>query len=125
MQDNNDNVLSMALNCLGTCCHTDKELAKKYFMIFFVYITESENEELWITASKVIFDMLLKHGLECFNINQNDEDSNGSDSKKSRSVRLYNPMDEEEIALEKQVGNVDANNSVVKVLMTLLESHVS
>lgn len=91
--------------------------------MYFLYISESGNEEVWIAASKVIFDLLLKYGLEHFDITQDDSNpQNGS--KRSRSVRLYSHNDEDINVNDKQISCTDSSNNVIKALMALLDNQV-
>ena len=115
-------MLSLAFKCLGLCCHVDQDLAKKYIMMYFLYISESANENVWIAATEVIFDLLLKYGFEHFNITQDDNPQSG---KRSRSVRLYSHNDEDINVNDKQINCTDSSNNVIKALMALLDNQVS
>ncbi|KAL7297267.1 hypothetical protein TKK_0009667 [Trichogramma kaykai] len=124
IQHNNEYVIRLALKCVGLCSLIDKELAKKYFMLYFVYISESNSEEVWVAAAEVIFDLLLKYGFEHFNIAaQEEEDS--TTSKKGKAVRLFSEQEEDINVNDKEISCDNGNvNNVLKALMALLDSQL-
>ncbi|XP_043466822.1 condensin complex subunit 3 [Leptopilina heterotoma] len=86
----------LELKSIVICCLLDGELAKKYFTMFFLPFTEFPDDyRMWITALKAIFDLLLRYGLEFFDIVQADDEIDANDkSKRNRTVRLYTESDE-------------------------------
>ncbi|OXU30311.1 hypothetical protein TSAR_015427 [Trichomalopsis sarcophagae] len=124
LQNNHEQVLSLALKCVGLCCHSDKDLAKKYFMMYCLYISESTSDDVWIAATEVIFDLLLKFGFEHFDITPDEENNPQNGNKRNRSVRLYSHNDEDINVNDKQIRTVDGSNNVIKVLMALLDNQV-
>lgn len=123
LQNLNISLLTLALKCVGLCCHIDKDLAKKYLMIYFIYITESDDEEVWIAVTEIIFDLLLKYGIEHFEITQDDGNNHQDGNKRNKSVRLYSHTDEDIHVNDRQV-NADTGNDVIKALISLLDSQV-
>lgn len=113
------------MKCVGLCCHVDRELAKKYLMMYFLFISESSCEEVWIAATQIIFDLLLKYGFEHFDISQDSDENttlhNGS--KRSKSVRLYSHNDDDTNVNDKQI-NSEIGNNVIKALLALLDNQV-
>ena len=123
MQNTNEAVLSLAIKCTGLCCHVDKDLAKKYLFVFFLYISEFANEEVWVSAAEVIFDLLLKYGFDHFDIAQEDNAEENA-SKRHKSVRLYSHNDEDTNVTDEQINRTDSSNKVITALMALLDSQV-
>ncbi|XP_023247525.1 condensin complex subunit 3-like [Copidosoma floridanum] len=123
LQNTHIKVLSLALECVGLCCHVDKDLAKKYLMMYFLYITESADENVWIAATEVIFDLLLKYGFEHFEITQEGTNNIQDTSKKSKSVRLYSHNDEDTNVNDKNM-HADGSHNVIKALIALLDNQV-
>ncbi|KAJ8674292.1 hypothetical protein QAD02_005554 [Eretmocerus hayati] len=121
-EDNNEKVLSIALRCIGLCCHVDAELAKKYLMLCFLYISESPYEDVWIAAAQVIFDMLLKYGFEHFNINKDDDPNNQQNGKRNKSIRLFSQTDEDVLVNDKQINPAESSDSVLKALTALIDN---
>lgn len=94
-------------------------------MMYFLYISESPCEEVWIAATEVIFDLLLKYGFEHFDISQDDDNNSTvhNGSKRSKSVRLYSHNDDDTHVNDKQM-NSDLGNNVIKALLALLDNQV-
>lgn len=93
-------------------------------MMYCLYIFESTSDDVWIAATEVIFDLLLKFGFEHFDITQEDDNNPQNASKRSRSVRLYSHNDEDINVNDKQIGNMDGGNNILKALMALLDNQV-
>lgn len=94
--------------------------------MYFLYISESSSEEVWIAATEVVFDLLLKYGFEHFDIPQDGDENttmhNGS--KRSKSVRLYSHTDDDTHVNDKQINSTDMGNNVIKALLALLDNSV-
>ena len=121
------NIHELALKAVAICCQLDGELAKKYFTMFFLQFSIYPDEpKLWITTLKSIFDLLLRFGLEFFNIAQTEEEGTTHDrSKRNRTVRLYTDNEECSAVTSDQFDVEEGGDKFIKVLTSLLDNEVS
>ncbi|CAD6226878.1 GSCOCG00005958001-RA-CDS [Cotesia congregata] len=121
----NRNVHILTLKAVGIFSMLDEKLAKERFWHYLMYFTEEENStDLWIISLKVVFDLLLRYGLETFNIS-NEVDSTvnitGNNTQRSRksgsSHRLYSNTSASLIA-ESLVSDISENSE--KNLITIM-----
>ncbi|KAL6264149.1 hypothetical protein P5V15_004228 [Pogonomyrmex californicus] len=116
-----DSVHVLALKTLGVYCILDKELAKKHIMIFFYQFSlEQDDQEIWITSLKVIFDLLLMYGLRYFDILQSPEENSVQNrSEKTRSLYTHNDSD---TSLDKRDEMEEGSCNLIKILTDLLNN---
>ncbi|XP_067204623.1 condensin complex subunit 3 isoform X2 [Linepithema humile] len=123
-----DNVHILALKVLTVYCLLDKELAKKHIMIFFYQFSlEQETREIWLTALKGIFDLLLRYGLEYFEILQNPEDENSMQNKCEKSRSLYTRENSitslnKTMSINKTTEIEEGSCNFIKILTGLLDN---
>lgn len=111
----------LALKALGLYCILDKELAKKHIMIFFYQFSlEQENQEIWITALKGIFDLLLMYGLDYFEILQNSEENSMQNKSKNRTLYTH----DDTVVSINQIESRENSCNFVKILTGLLDNPV-
>ncbi|EFN80114.1 Condensin complex subunit 3 [Harpegnathos saltator] len=112
-----DNVHVLALKALGVYCILDKEMAKKYLMVFFYqFSAEQENPDIWVIALKGIFDLLLSYGLEYFEILQIPEERSGW------SRMLYTHDVDSVVTLNGRPAIEDNSRNFVHILTGLLDN---
>ncbi|EFN80068.1 Condensin complex subunit 3 [Harpegnathos saltator] len=112
-----DNVHVLALKALGVYCILDKEMAKKYLMVFFYqFSAEQENPDIWVIALKGIFDLLLSYGLEYFEILQIPEERSGW------SRMLYTHDVDSVVSLNGRPAIEDNSRNFVHILTGLLDN---
>ncbi|XP_053986177.1 condensin complex subunit 3-like [Hylaeus volcanicus] len=117
----NDTVHILAIKAISIYCILDKEMAKKHILILFLQFSlEQENQEIWIAALKGILDLLLLHGLECFDIFEN-RNATTESTNKSELVQLFT---EREVTLSMVRGSdIQKNNcDFIKILAGLLDN---
>lgn len=117
----------MELKTIVICCLLDGELAKKYFTMFFLPFTDFPDDyRMWITALKAIFDLLLRYGLEFFNIPQaEDEIGVNERSKRNRTVRLYTENDEVSSVNNERFDVEEGGDKFIKIITGFLDHEVS
>ncbi|KAF7389917.1 hypothetical protein HZH68_011774 [Vespula germanica] len=118
-----DRVHILALEALGIFCILDKELAKTHILTFLLQFSlEQEKQEIWIVTLKALFDLLLRYGLEFFDISKNSDD-NSLLNKTNKPVKLFNRMEEEDITVYRQPSNNQAQNpDIMKILIGLMDN---
>lgn len=111
---------------MGIFCILDKELAKTHILTFLLQFSlEQEKQEIWIVTLKALFDLLLRYGLEFFDISKNSDD-NSLLNKTNKPVKLFNRMEEEDITVYRQPSNNQAQNpDIMKILIGLMDNAVS
>ncbi|CAL7949788.1 unnamed protein product [Xylocopa violacea] len=121
----NDKVHILALKAISICCILDKELAKQHIMMLFLQFSlEQENTNIWITALKGIFDLLLLYGLEYFDIieNLNQKNTNKSVSVDKTRTKLFTKTDAEiSLTLTHNEDTVHDGCNFIKILTGLLD----
>ncbi|KAL2745812.1 Condensin complex subunit 3 [Vespula maculifrons] len=118
-----DRVHILALEALGIFCILDKELAKTHILTFLLQFSlEEEKQEIWIVTLKALFDLLLRYGLEFFDISKS-SDNNSLLNKTNKPVKLFNRMEEEDITVYRQPSNNQAQNpDIMKILIGLMDN---
>ncbi|XP_051156329.1 condensin complex subunit 3 [Leptopilina boulardi] len=113
----------LELKTIVICCLLDGELAKKYFTMFFLPFTDFPDDyRMWITALKAIFDLLLRYGLEFFNIPQaEDEIGVNERSKRNRTVRLYTENDEVSSVNNERFDVEEGGDKFIKIITGFLD----
>lgn len=111
---------------MGIFCILDKELAKTHILTFLLQFSlEQEKQEIWIVTLKALFDLLLRYGLEFFDISKS-SDNNSLLNKTNKPVKLFNRMEEEDITVYRQPSNNQAQNpDIMKILIGLMDNAVS
>ena len=112
---------------MAICCQLDEQLAKKYFTMFFLQFSLfPDNQSLWVTALKSIFDLLLRYGLEFFDIAHTEDECTAHDrSKRNKTMRLYTDNDECSAVTSDQFDVEEGGDKFIKVLTSLLDNEVS
>lgn len=114
----------MAIKAVSICCILDKELAKQHIMMLFLQFSlEQENPDIWIVALKGIFDLLLLHGLEYFDISEKTNEISLDKTEKSRT-KLFTDTDKE-VSLSLGMSEAEKGNyCFIKILAGLLDNEV-
>ncbi|XP_076748823.1 chromosome associated protein G [Xylocopa sonorina] len=124
LDHSNDEVHILALKAISTYCILDKELAKQHIMMLFLQFSlEQENTNIWITALKGIFDLLLLYGLEYFDIieNSSQRNTNKSTGVDKTRTKLFSETDTE-ISLTHNEDTEHESCNFIKILTGLLDN---
>lgn len=92
-------------------------------MLFLQFSLEQENPDIWIVALKGIFDLLLLHGLEYFDISEKTNEISLDKTEKSRT-KLFTDTDKE-VSLSLGMSEAEKGNyCFIKILAGLLDNEV-
>ena len=80
-------VRSLAVRALGVCCLISQDVAKKYILVFYFQLANSEADEVCTMTVKVIFDLFLLYGLQTFQFEENAEDEEHGEKEVNRADR--------------------------------------
>ncbi|KAL2719211.1 Condensin complex subunit 3 [Vespula squamosa] len=118
-----DRVHILALEALGIFCILDKELARTHILTFLLQFSlEQEKQEIWIVTLKALFDLLLRYGLEFFDISKS-ADNNSQLDKTNKPIKLFNQMEEGDITTYRQPANNQVENpDIMKILIGLMDN---
>lgn len=124
-QHPDDAVHILAIKAVSICCILDKELAKQHIMMLFLQFSlEQENPDIWIVALKGIFDLLLLHGLEYFDISEKTNEISLDKTEKSRT-KLFTDTDKEVSVISLGMSEAEKGNyCFIKILAGLLDNEV-
>ncbi|XP_012266256.2 condensin complex subunit 3 [Athalia rosae] len=119
------NVIILALKTTSVCCMLDETLAKKYIPIFFLQFTV-DNDDIWLAALKGIFDLLVFYGLERLGMvtspETNGDPPAGNGKTRTKSIRLYNHTDENDIPLASEQDHSARHRNIISILTGLLDN---
>ncbi|PFX25708.1 condensin complex subunit 3-like [Stylophora pistillata] len=135
VQNEDPLVRNMAVKCLGLCALLSCEFARTH-LVLFLQVAQLDQELVRATALQVVFDLLLKFGLEAFKVNASvpeiegdDPSINGSDQDKLEVQNDENEGDEDVTEKsddgdveETQAPDTDTAASVLTILTGILES---
>ena len=104
IQNPDPGVRNIGIKTLGVCCLLDLEVAQRY-LVLFLQICQMDLEAIKISSACVIFDLLLRFGLEQFNIPEvkdigkegedEEEDEDNTQNKKDIMSLLTDMLDTE------------------------------
>ncbi|XP_067944835.1 condensin complex subunit 3-like isoform X2 [Watersipora subatra] len=131
-------VRNQAIQALGLCSLCDQEVSRKYLPIF-LQICQLDEEAVRLSALQSLFDIILVHGMECFQQEPNkvektceDGEENDEGEKKRRSKSdSEEPVDEvfESLENNEEDGmNLDTTrsaNTLIQIFVDCLEDESS
>ncbi|XP_023289112.1 condensin complex subunit 3 [Orussus abietinus] len=118
-----DDVQTLAFKALSICCVLDKELAKRYLMVFFMILTtENDSTRVWTTALKAVFDLLLLYGLDFFGFGECSIINSTSNNTRTGRVNLHTDSETDDVTSIRQQGTESESPDIVRILIDLLEN---
>ncbi|XP_031571204.1 condensin complex subunit 3-like [Actinia tenebrosa] len=126
VQNEDPKVRNAAIKSLGLCALLSCEFARKH-LVLFLQVAQLDLEMVQVTALQVVFDLLLKFGLEAFKLNPN-KDFLEEEKLISEKEDKNNEEQEQEGGEQKEDGDVENSTpdntatSVLTILTGLLES---
>jgi condensin complex subunit 3 len=132
IEDCDTYIRSLALQALGVCCLLSQDVAKKYILVFYFQLANSEADEVCTMAVKVIFDLFLLYGLQAFQLEENGEDEEHGEKEVDRTARkkLFDATELDDADKDDSTksnnevtsaGN-GSNSDFIKMLTSLLDS---
>ncbi|CAH3143074.1 unnamed protein product [Porites lobata] len=136
VQNEDPLVRNMAVRCLGLSALLSCEFARTH-LVLFLQVAQLDQELVRVTALQVVFDLLLKFGLEAFKVNaavpdlDNSEPSTVSEQDKSGTEDEEEKAESEEGEAENEkddehdeipAPDTDTAASVLTILTGILES---
>ncbi|GFG28408.1 hypothetical protein Cfor_11336 [Coptotermes formosanus] len=115
IEDCDTYVRSLALRALGVCCLLSQDVAKKYILVFYFQLANSEADEVCTMAVKVIFDLFLLYGLQAFQFEEN-----GEDEENEREVADRDDITKSNNEVTSAVNASSSN--FIRILTSLLDS---
>ncbi|KAJ7392425.1 hypothetical protein OS493_012088 [Desmophyllum pertusum] len=127
VQDEDPLVRNMAVKCLGLCALLSCEFARTH-LVLFLQVAQLDQELVRVTALQVVFDLLLKFGLEAFKVNASvpelecDEPST-SGSEQDKTGKEDDENEEGEDVNEKSLGKMKMWKRARLPIQILLQSN--
>ncbi|XP_071948625.1 condensin complex subunit 3-like [Antedon mediterranea] len=108
-----ESVRDVAVRCLGLACQMNRDFARQHLLLF-LQVYQVDQDEVKVTALKVIFDLLLTYGFETFKISTESQLESSPESDE----------EEQEREVENKYNSKTAS-SLMSILIRILENEHS